>query len=152
MVKRTTVVLTRSEMLLPCDIKGTFHANLGLVEHVGQRSMEDGLTVCRTLIDPEGEEVPVVVANFFLRLKKVRQRTVVGLWQEFDQEPQSCVCRRSLMKPQEELADYLRDLFARTSQCWTEPQVEQLRELLVKHAGVFSTGDLDVGCTDLVEY
>ena len=41
MVKRTTIIPPRSEMLLPCEVKSTFHASLGLVEHEGQRSMED---------------------------------------------------------------------------------------------------------------
>lgn len=33
------------------------------------------------------------------------------------------------MKPQEQLPHYLHDLFARSSQCLEEPQVEKLKEL-----------------------
>ncbi|XP_050710864.1 uncharacterized protein LOC126995392 isoform X2 [Eriocheir sinensis] len=151
-IKRTTIIPPRSEMLLPCQITGASPASLCVVESGSRCPVENGVIVGSTLVDPAAAEVPVVVANVSFSPKKIEQGTMVGLCQEIDQEPRTCVCRRTLTKPQEELPDYLRDLFDRSSRCLEEPQVEQLRELLVRNANVFSTGDLDLGCTDLEEH
>ncbi|KAG7176885.1 hypothetical protein Hamer_G000082 [Homarus americanus] len=92
--------------------------------------------VGRTLVDPCADEVPVIVANFSLRPKKIQQRVAVagGLCQEVDQEQQPRTCKRSVVN---------QDLFARSSQC--------LEQLLLKYTNVFSAGDQNLGCTNLHE-
>lgn len=62
-------------------------------------------------IDAAAGKVPVVVPNVSLSPKKAKQGAVVGLGQADNQDPRSCVYRRTLMKTQEELPEYLRDLF-----------------------------------------
>ncbi|CAI9734879.1 Hypothetical predicted protein [Octopus vulgaris] len=46
---------------------------------------------------------------------------------------------------------YLENLFARSCQCLDDAQVLRLRQLQERYADVFSAGDLDLRCTDLVE-
>ena len=152
LVKHTTIIPLRSAKLLPYEVLGTFHASMGVVEVGSQCTMQNGVVVGRTLVDATKKEVPVFVANFSSRPRKVKERATVGLLHETDQEPQIHACRRSLAKPQRELPYHLRNLFTRSSQCLERPQVERLRVLLAKNADVFSTGDLDLGCTDLVEH
>ncbi len=73
--------------------------------------IENGITVERTLADPVSSKVPVVVANFSPRLRKVKELTILGLFQKVDQKLRSCPCRRSLMKSRGELPDHMQDLF-----------------------------------------
>ncbi len=101
------------------------------------------ITVGRTLVNPVSREVPVVVANFSSRPRKVKEEAILGLFHEVDLESRSCACRRSLTKPGGELPDHMQDLFTRSSTGTGGSQMEQLRELLSKNANVFSSGDLD---------
>ncbi len=92
------------------------------------------------------------MTNFSPRPRKVKEEAVIGLYQEVNQKPRSCACRRSLTKPGGESPDHLQDLFTRSSTGLGGPQREQLRELLAQDADVLSSGALDLGCTDLVEH
>ncbi len=152
MVKSTTVIPPKSSMLLSCQVKCLILARLGVAEQDNRCVIENGVTVGRTPVDPVSGEVPFVVVNFFTRPRKVKEGAIIGLFQEVDQKPRSCACRRSLTKPRGELPDHLQDLFTRSSIYLGGPQLEHLRELLAKNADLPSSGDLGFGYTDLVEH
>lgn len=111
MVRSTTVTSLKSSMLFLCQNKGLTRARLGLVEQGNRCTIKIGVTVGRTLVDPVLGEVSAVVANFFLRPRKVKKGPVIGLLQEVYQNLQSCACRRSLMKFEGELPGHLQDFF-----------------------------------------
>ncbi|MPC60669.1 hypothetical protein E2C01_054725 [Portunus trituberculatus] len=84
-----------------------------MVEHGTRYSVEDRVIVDRTLVNPAAE-VPVIVINFSHHLKKLKEEVVAGLIEAYV-EQRSCACKRSLMKPHEELPDHL------ASSAWTAP-------------------------------
>ena len=53
---------------------------------------------------------------------------------------------------EEDLPEYLKDLVARSTTKLTADQVDKVRKLLTHYADVFSSGDLDLGRTSLVQH
>ncbi|KAK3889073.1 hypothetical protein Pcinc_006948 [Petrolisthes cinctipes] len=141
------------DYLLSRIVSSSFDSNLGVVEPDVWSKTNAGVMVGRTLVEMSGGEVPVVVANFSREPQKIKEGELVGLCQEMDHEwHQWKVCKRSVVKEDDNLPDHIHDLFLRSCQCLDDSQVSPLRELLVQFADIFSTSDLDLGCTDMVEH
>ncbi|KAK3893570.1 hypothetical protein Pcinc_002635 [Petrolisthes cinctipes] len=120
-VLRTTVIPPRSELLLRCRASRSFDSNLGVVEPDVRSKANAGVMVGRTLVETSGSEVPDVVANISREPQKIKEGELVGLCQEVDHE-------------------------------WYQwKALSPLRELLVEFADNFSTSDLELECTDMVE-
>lgn len=71
-VKRTTVIPSRSKMLLPCEIKGTFPASLGLLDHASRCSTEHGVIVDSTLVDRAAGKFHVAIAIVAYSIMKLK--------------------------------------------------------------------------------
>lgn len=129
---KTTVIPLRPEMALNCQINATFTFNLGLIE---QYSRVIRVIVGSILVNLREEQTPAVVAKYLPQPK--HGKVLAGLCQEVNQELQSCIFRRSLTKPKEEMPDHLCDLFYRSFQCLDELQAKELKELLGKNTDIF---------------
>ncbi|KAK3886015.1 hypothetical protein Pcinc_009791 [Petrolisthes cinctipes] len=134
-------------------VSSSFDSNIGVVEPDIRSKTNAGVMVGRTLVETSGGEVSVVVANFSREPQKIKEGELLGLCQEVDHEwHQWKVCKRSVVKEDDNLPDHVHDLFLRSCQCLDDSQVSPLRELLMEFADIFSTSDLDLGCTDMVEH
>ncbi|KAK8380611.1 hypothetical protein O3P69_016895 [Scylla paramamosain] len=75
---RAAIIPPRSEIVLPCRLKGFKPQGLGMVDPNWMDSVDIRLMVGRTLVDPGAMEVPVVVAAFTSSPTTICQGVSVG--------------------------------------------------------------------------
>ena len=155
---RAVTIPPMSEKIMMCKLEEPMKNCSGLIEPDTQCTLADGVMVGRTLVNPAEGQIPVVIANFSNRPRKVKKGTDVAYCQEVD-EPLQLICNRgSTADPQkvppvsDNVPHHLQDLLDRSSVHLNESQKQQLEDLLVTFADVFSSGDHDIGCTGLVEH
>ena len=129
-----------SEAVLHCSVRTTGGRALpssGLLEGLTLFAEETGLIVGRTLVDPSGWKVPVLVSNF---------SQVTAIQSVTDDRLQ----RRGATG---ELPHHLRDLVDQTSGDLDGDQRRRLAEVLLEYADIFPVpGDPLTGHTDAVEH
>ncbi|RLC02359.1 MAG: hypothetical protein DRI57_30125, partial [Deltaproteobacteria bacterium] len=98
-----------------------------------------------------GEQAPVIAVNptdRYITLQPQLIGTVMSCEEVI--QPQPVLVRK--VEFEGELPEHLVDLYQRSSVHLDPEQCLQLRSLLMEYAGVFSTGDLDIGCLQNVEH
>ena len=145
-----------SEAVLHCSVRTTGGRALpssGLLEGLTLFAEETGLIVGRTLVDPSGWKVPVLVSNFGQETVMVNPFTEVGMIAQVtaiqsvtDDEVRRCGAVG-------ELPLHLRDLVDQTSGDLDGDQRRRLAEVLLEYADIFPIpGEPLTGHTDAVEH
>ena len=145
-----------SEAVLHCSIRTTGGRALpssGLLEGLTLFAEETGLIVGRTLVDPSGWKVPVLVSNFSQETVVVSPFTEVGMIAQvtaIQSVTDDRIQRRGVAG---ELPHHLRDLVDQTSGDLDGDQRRRLAEVLLEYADIFPVpGDPLTGHTDAVEH
>ena len=145
-----------SEAVLHCSVRTTGGRALpssGLLEGLTLFAEETGLIVGRTLVDPSGWKVPVLVSNFSQETVVVSPFTEVGMIAQvtaIQSVTDDRVQRRGVAG---ELPHHLRDLVDQTSGDLDGDQRRLLAEVLLEYADIFPVpGDPLTGHTDAVEH
>ena len=125
----------------------------GLLEGLTVFSENTGLVVGRTLVDPSGWKVPVLVSNFgqetvmvepFSEIVMIEQVSAI---QPVMHQPSRPVCDPSMLPEQ------LRGLLDRTSHDLDDSQIGQLANTLLQFVDLFPVpGSVLTGHTDAVEH
>ena len=145
-----------SEAVLHCTTRtvgGRSMPPSGLLEGLTVFSENTGLVVGRTLVDPSGWKVPVLVSNFgqetvmvgsFSEIGKIAQVTSI---QPVMDQPSHPSCDPSM------LPEHLRDLLDRKSEGLEDLQRGQLAETLLEFVDLFPVpGSASTGHTEAVEH
>ena len=145
-----------SEAVLHCSVRTTGGRALpssGLLEGLTLFAEETGLIVGRTLVDPSGWKVPVLVSNFSQETVVVSPFTEVGMIAQVTAVQSVTDDRIRLRGVTGELPHYLRDLVDQTSGDLDGDQRRRLAEVLLEYADIFPVpGDPLTGHTDAVEH
>lgn len=147
-VFETTTLRPESETLLCCSTEGRGFDNPGLVESGHVR--RSGVVVGRTIVDTANSSIPVLVANLSKVPIRLQAGTYVGQCEPVEVMTSSQTMHSSLGDGQ--LPEHLEDLMERSSQGLTEDQCRGVRKLLGDFADTFSSGDHDLGKTNLVQH
>ena len=145
-----------SEAVLHCSVRTTGGRALpssGLLEGLTLFAEETGLIVGRTLVDPSGWKVPVLVSNFGQETVVVNPFTEVGMIAQvtaIQSVTDDAGRRRGAVG---ELPLHLRDLVDQTSGDLDGDQRRRLAEVLLEYADIFPIpGEPLTGHTDAVEH
>ena len=143
-----------SEAVLHCSVRTTGSRALpssGLLEGLTLFAEETGLIVGRTLVDPSGWKVPVLVSNFSQVV--VSPFTEVGMIAQVTAIQSVTDDRLQRRGVTSELPHHLRDLVDQTSGDLDGDQRRRLAEVLLEYADIFPVpGDPLTGHTDAVEH
>ena len=129
-----------SEAVLHCSVRTTGGRALpssGLLEGLTLFAEETGLIVGRTLVDPSGWKVPVLVSNFSQETVVVSPFTEVGMIAQvtaIQSVTDDRIRRRGVTG---ELPHHLRDLVDQTSGDLDGDQRRRLAEVLLEYADIF---------------
>ena len=145
-----------SEAVLHCSVRTTGGRALpssGLLEGLTLFAEETGLIVGRTLVDPSGWKVPVLVSNFGQETVVVNPFTEVGMIAQVTAIQSVTDDRAQRRGATGELPHHLRDLVDQTSGDLDGDQRRRLAEVLLEYADIFPVpGDPLTGHTDAVEH
>ena len=141
-----------SEAVLHCSVRTTGGRALpssGLLEGLTLFAEETGLIVGRTLVDPSGWKVPVLVSNFSQDTVVVSPFTKVGMIAQVTAIQSVTDDRIRLRGVTGELPRHLRDLVDQTSGDLDGDQRRRLAEVLLEYADIFPVpGDPLTGHTE----
>ena len=129
-----------SEALLHCSVRttgGRAIPSSGLLEGLTLFAEETGLIVGRTLVDPSGWKVPVLVLNFSQETVVVNPFTEVGMIAQVTAIQSVTDDRIRLRGVTGELPHHLRDLVDQTSGDLDGDQRRRLAEVLMEYADIF---------------
>ena len=145
-----------SEAVLHCSVRTTGGRALpssGLLEGLTLFAEETGLIVGRTLVDPSGWKVPVLISNFSQETVVVSPFTEVGMIAQVTAIQSVTDDRIRLRGVTGELPHHLQDLVDQTSGDLDGDQRRRLAEVLLEYADIFPVpGDPLTGHTDAVEH
>ena len=145
-----------SEAVLHCTTRtvgGRSMPPSGLLEGLTVFSENTGLVVGRTLVDPSGWKVPVLVSNFGQDTVIVEPFSEIGMIAQVTAiQPVMDQPSRPPVDPSM-LPEHLRDLLDRTSECLEDIQRSQLAETLLEFVDMFQVPGSDLtGHTEAVEH
>ena len=145
-----------SEAVLHCSVRTTVGRALpssGLLEGLTLFAEETGLIVGRTLVDPSGWKVPVLVSNFSQETVVVSPFTEVGMIAQVTAIQSVTDDRMRRRGVTGELPHHLQDLVDQTSGDLDGDQRRRLAEVLLEYTDIFPVpGDPLTGHTDAVEH
>ena len=145
-----------SEAVLHCSVRTTGGRALpssGLLEGLTLFAEETGLIVGRTLVDPSGWKVLVLVSNFGQETIVVNPFTEVGMIAQVTAIQSVTDDRLQRRGATGELPHHLRDLVDQTSGDLDGDQRRRLAEVLLEYTDIFPVpGDPLTGHTDAVEH
>ena len=145
-----------SEAVLHCSVRTTGGRALpssGLLEGLTLFAEDTGLIVGRTLVDPSGWKVPVLVSNFSQETVVVNPFTEVGMITQVTAIQSVADDRIRPRGVTGELPHHLQDLVDQTSGDLDGDQRRRLAEVLLEYADIFPVpGDPLTGHTDAVEH
>ena len=145
-----------SEAVLHCSVRTTGGRALpssGLLEGLTLFAEDTGLIVGRTLVDPSGWKVPVLVSNFSQGTVVVNPFTEVGMITQVTAIQSVADDRIRPRGVTGELPHHLRVLVDQTSGDLDGDQRRRLAEVLLEYADIFPVpGDPLTGHTDAVEH
>ena len=145
-----------SEAVLHCTTRTVGGRSLppsGLLEGLTVFSENTGLVVGRTLVDPSGWKVPVLVSNFSQDTVMVEQFLEVGMIAQVSAIKPTVNKRHHTSCDPATLPEHLQDLLERTSSDLDVLQRSQLAGALLRFVDLFPTpGSSLTGHTDAVEH
>ena len=145
-----------SEAVLHCTTRTVGGRSLppsGLLEGLTVFSENTGLVVSRTLVDPSGWKVPVLVSNFSQDTVMVEPFSEVGMIAQVSAIQPTMNKRHHTSCDPATLPEHLQDLLERTSGDLDGMQRSQLAGTLLRFVDLFPTpGSTLTGHTDAVEH
>lgn len=158
---RPTVVPPASETLLVCKLNNRPHGAVGIVESSCSKLPE--LSLAASLCCPdEQQQVVVRCLNATGKPVTVNAGTVLGIYQSVDNDSVSVTSKVTSISQMQSgtgndkeivVPDHLRSLYDQAvSPGLTHDQQQRLARLLRDYADVFSSGETDVGLTNLVKH
>jgi hypothetical protein len=144
------------EMIIPAMVMGVEAGpELGLIEPMeGQSVLSEGFQVARSVVKAAGRMVPVRVLNVGEQTKELKQGTVLAKLIPVSQcdvvETRLATCE-PLASPGS-IPKHLVDLADRCTDGLNSDDTNAVTSLLSRYSNVFSTGDLDIGRTNLVKH
>lgn len=136
-----------SEKVVWCRCDGIENAVSVVVECGEHDHLAPGLMVGRSFVNSGTNVIPVWVGNFSSRPAEIKAGTVIGRCVDAECKTFSAdVPEASVLPP------FLYDLFSRSTVHLTASEAQQVKELLARFAVAFSSGDTDLGCTDIVQH
>ena len=145
-----------SEAVLHCTTRTVGGRSLppsGLLEGLTVFSENTGLVVGRTLVDPSGWKVPVLVSNFSQDTVMVEPFSEVGMIAQVSAIQPTMDSRHHTSCDPTTLPEHLQDLLGRTSGDLDDRQRSQLAGTLLRFVDLFPTpGSTLTGHTDAVEH
>ena len=139
-----------SETIVPARVEGLRGPERwGVLEGVGHDGRDVGMLVGRTLVDLRQQEVPVRMMNITDQTQQLKRGVEVAQCQELDSVGQACAEEVSAGQG---VPPHLVSLFERSTADLGKAEAEQVRQLLVEYADVFSKGPMDLGHTDAVKH
>ena len=145
-----------SEAVLHCTTRTVGGRSLppsGLLEGLTVFSENTGLVVGRTLVDPSGWKVPVLVSNFSQETVMVEPFSEVGMIAQVSAIQPTMNKRHHTSCDPATLPEHLQDLLERTSGDLDSVQRNQLASALLEFVDLFPTpGSTLTGHTDAVEH
>ena len=145
-----------SEAVLHCTTRTVGGRSLppsGLLEGLTVFSENTGLVVGRTLVDPSGWRVPVLVSNFSQDTVMVEPFSEVGMIAQVSAIQPTMDRRHHTSCDPTTLPEHLQDLLGRTSGDLDDRQRSQLAGALLRFVDLFPTpGSTLTGHTDAVEH
>ncbi|MCG8112852.1 MAG: RNase H-like domain-containing protein [Candidatus Thiodiazotropha taylori] len=156
--KDTIVLPANCEMVVPgmCP-ESTLKTRQAIVTPTCENNDREYM-VGHTLVDPSRLDIgiPVRIMNPTDSDIIINSKTVIGVMQEVEEvKPFSCTADPSCsqaVKSEQNLPDHLLDLFKRSCKNLTRRQSHELKQLLIKHEGVFAKSANDLGKTSVVKH
>ena len=149
---RRKVLPPESEKTILCRVTSRNYCPTGLVE-----ALPEGVPLAASLNTPDVKgQVLVRCLNPSKQPVELKSGAVIGTYtgvedQEVESEP--CLETPECKTAETEVPEHVRDLFVSARRnCESTEQEEKLAALLKKYGPVFSSGEGDVGLTDLVEH
>ena len=125
----------------------------GLLGGLTVFSENTGLVVCRTLVDPSGWKVPMLVSNFGQEIVMVEPFSEVGMIAQVSAIQPTMDKRRHSSCDPANLPEHLQELLERTSGDLDSVQKNQLASTLLEFVDLFPIpGSALTGHTDAVEH
>ena len=110
------------------------------------------LIVGRTIIDPDARSVGVVVANLSQRPVRIRAGRAIGSYEPVDLTNHAAMHDDVRPQQHEPRLEHLRELLDRSCVGLSQEQGACVSELIDDFSDVFSSGDHDLGQTNLTEH
>ncbi|CAG2215770.1 unnamed protein product [Mytilus edulis] len=138
-----------TEMIVNATIQGdSSHIMDAIVEPV-MSNHTSNLLIAKALVDPSQGHVPLRIANLTDEVQTVFKSTCTAVCESVDMTQRyEDTCKVSQMITKENSEDiplYLQDMFERSSSNLSESQVDELKQVLVRHKGTFSKTKDDLG-------
>ena len=146
-VKKNVRIPPKSEAIVQCYREGDLLAASAIVERGD--GLDEGILVGKTLVDCSKQCVPALVANVLDKSIHLSEGTVLGICEPVDKIEQTS---SEHLGKAEILPDHLHELFLKSRSLLSESEAEQLENLLIEYADVFSRDATDLGCTNLAEH
>ena len=152
-----------SESVIQVTVDGACeHQKWGLLQQASTPHPFGDLLVARTLVDLEGEQVPLRVMNLSTQPQKINKGAELARCEVLsadctiltDNTGDDSKMVRAIQNLEEEtkLPRHLADLYDRSTKDLGESESSEVLKLLCKFADIFSTDRSDLGCTDLVQH
>nr|XP_006822064.1 PREDICTED: uncharacterized protein LOC100379030 [Saccoglossus kowalevskii] len=147
-----------SEMLVRCDANRKIPGSRqGMVIPTDKNPIaERGIMVARALVSDCNGVIPVRLLNVTPHPIHVKQGTAVGMLEPLSEGEGVVTAERDkeneVPLKEKQLPEYLHDIWRRSTTELDDGEAEKVAALLMKYADVFSRGDDDMGCTNLVKH
>ncbi|VDI21989.1 Hypothetical predicted protein [Mytilus galloprovincialis] len=150
-INEKMTIPAHTEMIVNATIQGdSSHIMDAIVEQV-MSNHTSNLLVAKALVDPSQGHVPlrIRIANLTDEVQTVFKSTCTAVCESVDMTQRyEDTCKVSQMITKENSEDiplYLQDMFERSSSNLSESQVDELKQVLVRHKGTFSKTKDDLG-------
>ncbi|VDI66669.1 Hypothetical predicted protein [Mytilus galloprovincialis] len=148
-INEKMTIPAHTEMIVNATIQGdSSHIMDAIVEPV-MSNHTSNLLIAKALVDPSQGHVPLRIANLTDEVQTVFKSTCTAVCESVDMTQRyEDTCKVSQMITKENSEDiplYLQDMFERSSSNLSESQVDELKQVLVRHKGTFSKTKDDLG-------
>ena len=155
-VTETTEIASGHEALVPGSIVNTGEIPLrsAIIEPVegGGELAQRGLVLARSLVKPQGEVLPLRILNPSDDARVVRKGTTVGTVEAVEVESVVPLSQVGAGEVNDNLPKHLYDLYERSKVNLSEDYHDEVKSCLSDYQDVFSSGDHDIGKTNVVEH
>ena len=146
-VRKSVTLPPRSETMVTCRSFGATFDAPGMIE--ARAGLVQGVMVARTLVDASKKSFQVLMANLTDKPKRIKPHTEVGICEPVQVE---AAREDNQVLMHKDMPSHLQGLIDRCGGHLSTEQRLSAEALLLKHADVFSSGNNDLGCTQLTEH
>ena len=157
-LKETVTVPANTEAILIGSVRARGESPpCGIIEPTSKFAEKHQILVAKTLVDPRNAYVPLRVMNITSEDKILYKGTHMGIMQpvleivkgsgvELEGD-KGYICNSDIQLPR-----HLEDLYKSSSTNLSLNESNKVKQLLIKHQDVFSTGSTDLGRTDIIRH